>query len=106
MLALPDEDKRYILSLKGYHRTRWFGVLANSNLHEFLKKRWAPVKIRETPLIEKRVCPMCKTKLFYQSRMFISEIPTTQVVQYNSDIWLDRAVDAYMRQENPGGGSV
>jgi len=102
MLALDDEDKKYILSLKGYHRTRWFGALANSNLHEFLRKHWAPMKLRETPLIEKRVCPMCKTKLHYQDTMFIDEIPKSQVVQYNSDIWMDRAVDAFLRQEKQG----
>ena len=102
MLQLEDENKKYILSLKGYHRTRWFGVLANSKLHEFLKKHWAPMQLRETPLIEKRICPQCKTKLHYQDRMFISEIPKTQVVQYNNDIWMDRAVDAYLRQEKQG----
>ena len=96
MLRLEDNDKKYVLSLKGYHRTRWFGVMANSKLHTFLKKHWAPVTLRETPLIEKRICPMCKTKLRYVDRMFISEIPKSQVIQYNQDIWMDKAVDAFM----------
>jgi len=96
MLTLDDLDKEYILSLKGYHRTRWFGVMANSKLHAFLRKHWAPITLRETPLIEKRICPMCKTKLHYMDRMFISEIPESQVVQYNQDIWMDKAVDAFM----------
>lgn len=102
MLRLNDEDKKYILSLKGYHRTRWFGVLSNSQVKEFLKKHWAPATLRETPLIEKRICPMCKTKLRYQDRMFIDQIPKTQVVRYNNDIWMDRAVDAFLRQEEQG----
>ncbi len=96
MLTLDDLDKEYILSLKGYHRTRWFGVMANSKLHEFLKKHWAPLQLRETPLIEKRICPMCKIKLHYQERMFIDEIPKNQVVKYSNDIWMDKAVDAFM----------
>ena len=102
MLALEDEDKHYILSLKGYHRTRWFGCLANSKVKEYLRKHWAPVKLRDTPLIEKRVCPMCKTKLHYRDKLFIDEIPKSQVVQYNSDIWMDKAVDAFLRQEKQG----
>ncbi len=99
MLKLSDEDKKYILSLKGYHRTRWFGTLANSNLHEFLRKHWAPLKLRETPLIERRVCPMCKTKMHYVDTVFIDEIPKSQVVPYGNDIWIDRAIDAFLRQE-------
>jgi len=104
MLALNDKDKKYILSLKGYHRTRWFGVLSNKNIHEFLKKHWAPMKFRQTPLIEKRICPMCKTKMFYQSRMFIDEIPKSQVVRYSNDIWMDRSIDAFLKLKNSQGG--
>ena len=102
MLALNDEDKKYILSLKGYHRTRYFGQLANNKIKEFLKKHWAPIKLRETPLIERRVCPMCKTKMFYRDTIFADEIPKLQVVRYNDDIWMDRAVDAWLRQEKQG----
>ncbi len=104
MLALNDEDKKYILSLKGYHRTRWFGALSNKNLHQFLRKHWAPLELKETPLIEKRVCPVCKTKMHYHDRMFIDEIPKSQVVQYNNDIWMDRAVAAFLTMQNSQGG--
>ncbi len=102
MLQLEDKDKEYILSLKGYHRTRWFGAMANSNLHKFLRKHWAPITLRETPLVEKRVCPMCKIKLRYIDTKFIDEIPKHQVVRYNNDIWMDKAVDAFLRQEKQG----
>ena len=104
MLALPDEDKKYILSLKGYHRTRYFGQLANNKVKEFLKKHWAPLKLRETPLIEKRICPMCKTKMFYQDTVFADEIPKSQVVMYNNDIWMDRTVDAFLLLQKFEGG--
>lgn len=104
MLALEDEDKRYILGLAGYHRQRWFGVLANKNIHEFLKKHWAPVTPRETPLVERRVCPMCKTKLHYVDRVFIDEIPGIMVTKYSEDIWIDKAVDAWLRLQNSQGG--
>jgi len=40
--------------------------------------------------------------MFYQDRMFIDEIPKGQVVRYNNDIWVDRAVDAFLRQEKQG----
>jgi len=96
MLELQDENKKYILGLKGYHHTRWYGALANKNVHEFLRKHWAPLKLIETPLIEKRVCPMCKTKMYYQDTIFIDEIPKSQVTRYNDDIWMDRAIDAYL----------
>lgn len=102
MLELSDENKHYILGLKGYHRTRWFGELSNSKVKAYLRKHWAPMKLRETPLIERRVCPICKTKLHYQDRLFISDIPKSQVVQYNDDIWMDRQVDAFLRQEKQG----
>lgn len=102
LLALSDENKKYILSLKGYHRTRYFGQLANNKLHKFLRKHWAPIHVRETPLIERRVCPICKTKMHYKDRLFIDEIPKSQVVQYNNDVWMDRAVDAFLRQEKQG----
>ncbi|MDD5061919.1 MAG: hypothetical protein WC329_06935 [Candidatus Omnitrophota bacterium] len=103
MLALDDVDRHYIMSLKGYHRTRWFGQLANNKVNGFLRKHWAPVKLRETPLIEKRVCPMCKKKMKYQDTIFESDIPAMNVTKYNSDIYMDKAVDAFMRQEQKGG---
>lgn len=99
MLELSNEDKKYILSLKGYHRTRYFGQLANNKVKEFLKKHWAPVKLRETPLIEKRICPMCKTKMYYKDTVFADEIPKSQVVRYNDDIFMDRAVDAWLDEK-------
>jgi len=40
----------------------------------------------------------------YVDRMFIDEIPKNQVVQYNDDIWMDRAVDAFLRQEKQEAG--
>jgi hypothetical protein len=97
MLQLSDENKHYILSLKGYHRTRWFGVLANKNIHQFLRQHWAPLTFRETPAIERRVCPMCKIKMRYRDTIFIDDIPQTQVTAYNNDIWVDKAVDAFMQ---------
>jgi len=42
MMELSDDDKKYILGLKGYHRTRWFGVLANKNIHEFKRNTGRP----------------------------------------------------------------
>jgi len=104
MLALSDEDKKYILSLKGYHRTRYFGELANNKVNEFLKNHWAPRKLRETPLIEKRVCPMCKIRMRYQDRIFIDEIPKNQVVRYNDNTWMDKAVAAFLTMQNSQGG--
>ena len=104
MLQLSDEDKKYILNLFGYHRTRYFGVLANSKIKEFLRKHWAPIKIHETPLIEKRVCPICKIHMRYKDRIFIDEIPESQVTRYNDDIWIDRAVDAYLLLKRFEGG--
>jgi hypothetical protein len=103
MLKLSDQDKKYVLDLKGYHRTRYFGALANNRINKFLRKSWAPIKLRETPLIEKRICPMCKTKMYYQDTIFIDEMLKSQVVKYNNDIWMDRQVDAFLRQENQGG---
>jgi len=106
MLALPDADKKYILTLKGYHRTRYFGQLANNKITEFLRKHWAPLKLRETPLIEKRVCPMCKTKMYYKDTVFVDEIPKSQVVRHNDDIFMDRAVDAFLRLQKFKGNDV
>ena len=103
MLALSDENKKYILSLKGYHRTRYFGELANNRVNEFLKKHWAPLKLKETPLIEKRVCPLCKRKMFYLDTVFENELLKNRVTRYNNDIYVDRAIDAFLRQENRKG---
>lgn len=104
MIRLSEPDRHYILSLFGYHRTRYFGELANSRVHKFLRKHWAPIVTHNTPMIERRVCPMCKTKMKYQDRLFIDHIPMSQVVRYSNDIWMDRAVDTFLRQENQEAG--
>lgn len=97
MLKLSDDDKRYILSLKGFHRNRYFGAMAGRNLHKWLRKYWAPLRIREIPAIERRVCPICKVRLRYQGRLWITDIPYSQVEQYNDSIWVDRMVAAHRR---------
>lgn len=102
MLALSDQDKEYVLSLKGYQRQRWYGEMCNSKLHKFLRKRFAPIRIRERSMLERRVCPICQIKLRYKECLFIDEIPKTQVVQHSGDVWIDRAVDAFLRQEIQG----
>jgi len=104
MLKLDELDRHYIMSLKGYHKTRWFGAMANNKVNEFLKKHWAPHRLRNTPPIERRVCPMCMKRMHYVDTLFQDEIPKSQVVRYNDDIYMDRAVDAYMRQEKGGDG--
>jgi hypothetical protein len=90
MLELSDGNKEYILSLKGYHRTRYFGQLANNKVKEFLREHWAPLKPREVPMLERRVCPACKEKMRYLETIFIDEIPETQVARWSDDIWMDR----------------
>ena len=97
MLKLSDDDKRYILSLKGYHRNRYYGCMAGRNLHKWLRKYWAPLRVVEVPAIERRVCPICKVRLRYQGRLWITDIPYSQVEQYNDSIWVDRAVMASLR---------
>lgn len=104
MLELSDEDKKYILSLKGFHRIRYFGVLANRKIKAWLHKHWAPIKVREVPMIERRVCPICKQKMRYIESVWIDDIPKILVEKYNEDIWIDKAVAAFLREQHNKGG--
>ncbi len=95
MNQLSDEDKKWILGLKGFHRTKYYGEISNSKLHAFLRKSWAPITVRDIPPLEKKVCPFCKTKMRYIGWCFESDINKMNFVKYSERIYIDR-VDALM----------
>ena len=37
-ITLSEEDREYVISLKGWHNTRWFGKLANSQYKKYFKE--------------------------------------------------------------------
>ena len=100
MLKLSDQDKKYILSLKGFRRIRYFGCMADRKIRQWLRKHWAPIKIRDFPMIERKVCAICKQKMRYIGFEWVNNIPTSQVVKYNDNIWIDKVVDAFLREQH------
>jgi len=100
MLKLSDQDKKYILALKGFHRIKYFGCLANRKIHQWLRKHWAPIKVRDVPMIERKVCPICKQKMRYIGFEWIENIPYNLVERYNENTWIDRAVAAFLREQH------
>jgi len=102
MLKLSDQDRRYILSLKGYHKVKYFGCLANRKLHKWLRKHWAPMRIRNIPMLERKVCPICEKKMRYIGWDWVKDIPLKNVEIHNQNVWIDKAVASFLRQPQEG----
>jgi len=101
-VGLSSEDKHYVLSLKGWHNTRWFGKLANSQYKKYLKAQG----IKHIPYSEKDVglshhCPICKTKFKFVDIVHEQNLPRLELRMTDKDTFIDLAMHSFL---NPGDG--
>ena len=60
-ITLSDDDREYVISLKGWHNTRWFGKLANSQYKKYFKEidiELAPDYEAVAPISGEKYCYM------------------------------------------------
>ena len=101
-LSLTAEDKHYVLSLRGWHNTRWFGKLANSQYKKYLKEQGIDYSLRQEQDIglSKR-CPICKNKFKFVEMTHKSLVPRGQLRCIDSDVLVDFALHSYLTNNSP-----
>lgn len=102
-MTLSHEDKLYILSLCGWHNTRWFGKLSNALYKKYLiEKGIDPTKNVKADLHLSCACPVCGGRYRFIDIVSRSEIPKDGVRWIDADTAIDFATFAGLRDKEKG----
>ncbi len=104
-MTLPDSEKKWYLSLKGWHNTRWYGKLANCKYKEFLKEKGLdPTARLEEDIATARKCPVCRERYRFVESINVEEINDNQFIRLDNNIWVDFEIFAAMKAQPPPSG--
>lgn len=79
-LMSSDNTKHWIMSLVGWHNTRWFGKLADRKCREYLEsKDINPTERQDKDVGLSMVCPKCGEKFKSAGIISWSELPRSQL---------------------------
>ena len=98
--SLKDEDKEYIISLAGWHNTRWFGKLANAQYKKFLTAKGInPKKYENADMYLSRLCPVCQNKYKMIEIIHKNNLPRGQLRYIDTDTLVDFSTYSYLKQK-------
>lgn len=104
-LTLPEECQQYVLSLKGWHSTRWYGKLANGQYKKYLQSKGInPAAYENQDISVTKKCPICGEQYKFVEIIHQDELPKGQVRMIDKGIWVDLETAAYLIQERSGDG--
>lgn len=97
-MTLSDEDKAYVMSLRKWHNTRWFGKLSNALYKKYLiEKGVDPVKFeRDDPYLS-NVCPVCGTRFRFVEILRKADILWQRFRRIDRDVAVDLEVFAALK---------
>jgi|GEM_PF-3202822 len=87
-ITLSDEDREYIVSLKSWHNTRWFGKLANSQYKKYFKE----IKV-ELPEDYVSTAPISGEKYYYMGIVSQKNLSCSSFQDRDSKFHQVRALD-------------
>ena len=98
--TLSNPDKKYILSLRGWHNTRWFGKLSNNSYKKYLAAKGInpTAHIDKDPYLSK-TCPACGGKFKYQGLIYKGDITYSKLRWLDNDILIDLEIYAALKAE-------
>lgn len=100
-LSLSNAAKHYILSLKGWRNTRWYGQLADSKCKKFLKTQNVdPEAHREADIALAKKCPVCGEKFKFKGFVDVCDINKSQFRQIDEDCWVDLEIYAALKNKD------
>ncbi len=74
-MLLSNNEKFYYLGFRGWHNSRSWGVLSDSKVGGYMRrKKVEPLETKEV-LFEKGICPICREKLIYRGIVLRDELP-------------------------------
>lgn len=99
-LSLSSEEKKWYLSLTGWHNTRWYGQLSNNKYKEFLCSRGIDIRAhQEADITLAKNCPACGGQFKFKEILDVSDIPSNQFRRVDKDTWVDLEVFAALKNK-------
>jgi len=97
-MTLNDTDRHYILSLQGWHNTRWFGQLGNSVYKKYLTEKGVDFMAhrKKDPYLSKE-CPCCGEKYHFVEIVSERDLPMNQLRRIDNDTLVDLETYATMK---------
>jgi len=97
--TLSDLDKKYILSLRRWHNTRWFGELRNNKYKKFLTEKG----INPTACVDgdphlSKVCPVCGGKFRFEGVIYKGDIHMHGLRWFDNDTLVDYEIFAKLKK--------
>lgn len=100
-LTLSDKNKHYVLSLKGWHNTRWYGKLSNCQYKEYLQSKGFDPRGREGKDIGlSRKCPVCGSPYKFVEIIHKDNVPRNQLRWVDKDTLVDFSTFDYLSKVN------
>lgn len=97
-LSLPDETKRWYLSLAGWHNTRWYGQLANCKYKQYLRGKGVDCEVnQEKDIALAKKCPVCGERYRFKEFINTACILRSTFWPVNKNVWIDLETDAFLR---------
>lgn len=97
-MTLSDQDKHYILSLKGWHNTRWYGQLSNNSYKQYLKAKGVnPTKYEDDDIYLSNKCPVCGERFRYVDIVHKNDLPLYRLRRIDNDTLVDFEVYAALK---------
>jgi len=91
--TLSDLDKKYILSLRRWHNTRWFGELSNRMYKKFLTQKGInPTAAVDGDPYLSRGCPVCGGKFRFEEIIYKGDVQMHGLRWLDNDILVDYEV--------------
>ncbi len=101
-LSLEDKGRSYVLSLQGWHNTRWYGKLANNKYKEFLENKGIDYeKHSNEDIALSKVCPACKERFKFVDIIEVADIFESQFRRKTNDVWVDLEVACALSEGEP-----
>ena len=98
-LTLSEEDRHKVLSLKGWHNTRWYGKLANSQYKKYLASIGVEIAEKQAKdLALSKNCPVCGEKYRFIEIVSEKNIPKHKLRFIDNDMLVDMATFAYLQE--------
>jgi len=99
--SLQDINRHYIMSLAGWHNTRWFGKLANCEYRKFLESKGInPTKHEVSDLHLSRRCPVCGQPYRCVEIVHENDLPRGQLRYVDNDTLVDFSIFAFLKTKN------
>ena len=96
-LTLSEPDRRKILALRGWHNTRWYGKLANSQYKKYLNSIGILRETEKKDITTSNICPVCGEKYRLIDVVSPESMPRHELRALDNNVFIDLATFSYLK---------